>query len=95
MAVAGLLLGIVSVICTTVFMMFFSHYGDYGFFSGLACVGVGLPLSWTAVRRAHQGAASSSDIPAAGLAINVVALVIVLIWSVLIAIELNSLRGWF
>ena len=95
MAVVGLVLAIISVLCSTIIIVAFIDYAEYVFFSSVAFVGLGLPLSWAAVRRTRESAASSSAIPAAGMAINVVALVIILIWSVLIAIELNSIMGWF
>ena len=95
MAVIGLVLAILSVLCATIIIVAFTDYAQYVFFASVAFVGLGLPLSWTAVRRARRSEASSSDIPVAGLAMNVVAVVIVLLWSVLIAIEVNSLMGWF
>jgi hypothetical protein len=86
MAVVGLILGIIGVLCSTLFPLFFLDYADFSLYAAPACVGVGLPLSWVAARRARENAASSSAIPAAGLAINIVALAFIIIWVIFIVI---------
>ena len=93
MAVVGLLLGIISVICSTVIVVSFTEHADFVLFTSLACMGLGLPLSWIAVRQARENAASSGAVPTVGLWINVVALVFIISW-VIIIVAIGFAADW-
>lgn len=70
MAKAGMVLGIVSLLCSTLMTAVIPKL----IFAAPLSAGVGLPLSWVAFRRTRMYATSSSDVPLVTLAINVVAL---------------------
>ena len=93
MAVVGLVLGIISVVCSTVIAVSFTEYADYVLSVSLACMGLGLPLSWIAVRQARENAASPGAVPTVGLWINVVALVFNISW-VIIIVAIGFATDW-
>ena len=58
MGVAGFVLGIIGVLYCALFPVYFIDYAEFSLYAAPACVGVGLPLSWVAARRARENAAS-------------------------------------
>ena len=81
MAVAGMILGIVALV--------FGFIPIFGAFIAFPCIAVGLPLSGVAF---YQGRKSDSGVgmAIAGIATNVVAFVVILLWIVVIAVAISS-----
>ena len=87
MAVVGLILGIIGVLSSTLIILMFPLF----YFASLAIVGIGLPLSWVAFRRARQSGTAPSDLSLFALVTNSVALLFMLVWTILVAMEINAL----
>ena len=91
MAIVGMIFGITGVLGSTLIMLMFPLF----YFVALPIVGIGLPLSWVAFRRARHYSTAPADLAFFALLTNSVALVFILVWSILIALELNSLFAWW
>ena len=79
MAGYGMVLGIMSLLCSTILLV----VSPYLIFGAPPCTAVGLPLSWLAFKRARKYETASSDVPLAGLIVNWVALGFIIAWTIL------------
>ncbi len=76
MAVAGLVLGIIALIGTTIAPFLF----PYLLLAAPVCVGLGLPLSLITFKRTRMLATGAAGVPRTGLVINIIALVLIVCW---------------
>ena len=81
MAVAGMVLGIIALI--------FGFIPVFGAFIAFPCFAVGLPLSGVSFYQKKK-AGEGLGMAIAGLATNIVALLIVILWTVIIAAAIAS-----
>ena len=77
MAAAGLVLGIIALLGTTIAPFLFPYLQ----FAAPVCVGLGLPLSLLAYKRTRTLTTGAADVPRTGLTIHIVALVLIVCWT--------------
>ena len=80
MAVVGFIFGILSLLCSTVLLFVIPE----SIIAAPLFAGIGLPLSWVALRRSRMLATGVADLSLVGLVINIVALVFIIGWIIVL-----------
>ena len=85
-ALSGLILGMIGLLFSSLLSLMVPGL----VLLAIPCIAIGLPLSLVAFNQVRKCTTASSEIPLAGMAINILAIAFIIVWIVLIVRETVS-----